>query len=313
MASNKKIEERLSKLESAVESILQRLETVEKKLEPVDNLRKRVDEAESKQAIQELAVEDKIKDLSTETDSKVLTSELRSEEKIKDLGEKFIETVDKVVAIELRVSELTKDWPTPSEGWSQVINKRSKDGMLSKKSAPIQSFAEKFKGKPKDTIVLVGDSLARGVGAKLEHQSNMVSTICKPGAHIEDINKEICKLGNKNDRHLVLLVGTNDIKREGSEVILSKYKCLIDESKKIKNRKVSIVGIPRRVDLSRFHNSRRIGVNKSLKEMCGAMNVEFIEYEPMDNKLARDGLHLNHLGQDELGRKLFQHCKRFLV
>ena len=48
MASNKKIEERLSKLESAVEFILQRLETVEKKLEPIDNLRKRVDDADSK-------------------------------------------------------------------------------------------------------------------------------------------------------------------------------------------------------------------------------------------------------------------------
>ena len=141
----------------------------------------------------------------------------------------------------------------------------------------------------------------------------MVSTICRPGANIEDILKDLSKLKNKDDRHLVLLVGTNNIKREGSEIVLSKYKNLIDESKRIKNRKVSVVGIPRRVDLSRFHNSRRIGVNMSLKEMCGAMNVEFIDYEPVDNRLARDGLHLNHLGQDELGRKIFQHCKRFLV
>lgn len=73
MASNKRMEERLSKLESAVESILQRLETVEKKLEPVDNLRKRIDDTESKQAIHELAVEDKIKDLSLESDSKVVS------------------------------------------------------------------------------------------------------------------------------------------------------------------------------------------------------------------------------------------------
>lgn len=232
---------------------------------------------------------------------------------MRNLGEKFKETVDKVVAIELRVSELSNEWPTPSEGWSQVKNKRSKDGKESQSSASTQSFAEKFKNKPSDTIVLVGDSLARGVGAKLEQQSNMVSTICRPGANIEDISKDLSKLKNKDDRHLVLLVGTNNIKREGSEIVLSKYKNLIDESKRIKNRKVSVVGIPRRVDLSRFHNSRRIGVNKSLKEMCGAMNVEFIDYEPVDNRLARDGLHLNHLGQDELGRKIFQHCKRFLV
>ena len=110
------MEKRLNKLESAVESILQRLETVEKKLEPIDNLRKRVDDADSKQAIHELAIEDRIKDLSTDTESKIVSSELRSEEKMKNLGKKFKETVDKVVAIELRVSELSNEWPTPSEG-----------------------------------------------------------------------------------------------------------------------------------------------------------------------------------------------------
>ena len=96
--------------------------------------------------------------------------------------------------------------------------------------------------------------------------------------------------------------------------MLAKYKSLVEESKNlIKNRIVSVVGIPRRVDLSNFHNSRRIGVNKRLNELCEAMNVEFIDYEPVDNRLARDGLHLNHLGQDDLGRKIFQHCKRFLM
>src|ERR1051325_8568715 len=309
---SKKTEERLNKLESAFEAILQRLDAVEKKIEPVDNLRKRVDDTDSKQAIHELSVEDKIKDIGIETDSKVVTSELRSEEKIKDLGEKFKETVDKVVAIELRVSELSNEWPTPSEGWSQVKNKRSKERKLSQSSSRT-SFAEKYKDKPSDTIVLVGDSLARGVGARLEQQSNMVSTISVSGGHIEDITKELCKLGDKDDRHIVVLVGTNNIKGEGSEVVLSKYKCLIDESNKIKNRKVSIVGIPRRLDLSTVHNSRRIGVNKRLKELCEAMNVEFIDYEPLDNRLARDGLHLNHLGQDDLGRKIFKHCKRFLM
>ena len=276
-------------------------------------MRKNVDDTDSKQAIHELSVEDKIKDISIETDGKAVTRELRSEEKIKDLGEKFKETVDKVVAIELRVSELSNEWPTPSEGWSQVKNKRSKERKLSQSSSRTQSFAEKYKDKPSDTIVLVGDSLARGVGAKLEQQSNMVSTISVSGAHIDDITKELCKLRDKDDRHIVVLVGTNDIKEEGSEVVLSKYKFLIDESNKVKNRKVSVVEIPRRLDLSTFHNSRRIGVNKRLKELCEAMNVEFIDYEPVDNRLARDRLHLNHLGQDELGRKIFQHCKRFLM
>src|ERR1051325_3537555 len=103
---SKKTEERLNKLESALEAVLQRLDTNEKKIEPVDNLRKRVDDNDNEQAIHELSVADKIKDLGIETDSKVVISELRSEEKIKDLGKEFKETVDKVVPIELRFSEL---------------------------------------------------------------------------------------------------------------------------------------------------------------------------------------------------------------
>ena len=53
----KQAEERLSKIESTIESLLLRLEAVEKKLEPLDSLRKRVDEANNKQAIHEISVE----------------------------------------------------------------------------------------------------------------------------------------------------------------------------------------------------------------------------------------------------------------
>ena len=310
----KQVEERLSKVESIIESLVRRVEAVEKKLEPLDGLRKLVEDADNKQAIHEITVEDRMKDVRAETDSKVVVSELRSGVKIKELGEKLKETVDKVIAVEIKVEELSKEWPTPAEGWTLATNKRN-DRKLSLSSRPIVklSHAEKFKVKQKGTIVLLGDSLTRGVGSKLEYQSNMVSTICRPGARIDTIAEEVSKLSDNVDRHVVLLAGTNDIKIEGSEIILSKYKNLLDESHKLKNRKVSVVGIPRRIDLNQFHNSRRVGVNTRLKEMCEALNVEFIEYEPIDSWLARDGLHLNHLGQNELGYKIYQHCERFLV
>ena len=151
------------------------------------------------------------------------------------------------------------------------------------------------------------------MGAKLQVQSGMVSTICKPGAHIDDIRKVVSELGNKDDRHLVLLVGTNDVINDDSEVLLSKYMALIDESKKVANRKISAVGIPRRADLTYLQNRHRLGVNKYLRMMCEENDVEYIEYEPADSRLARDGLHLNELGQDELGRLIFKHCRSFLA
>lgn len=327
MSVSVKVEERLSKLESTMEMMMGKLTKIEQVIGSAgfDLLSKKVDEIADKQTIAELAMDDRVKDVISETDSKVAGSELRSEEKMKALGDKCIEAMDKALAIEIKLKDLIAEWPTPREGeptreaelqWSSVINKRNakKETKASlQESKPTISFAEKFKDLPNDTIVLIGDSLTRGVGAKLEFQSNMVSTICKPGANIDDITNEVSRLKNKVDRHLVLLVGTNDIKKEGSVTILSKYKNLLDKSKKVKNKKVTIVGIPRRNDLTNFHNSRRLGVNKYLREMCEAVNVEFIDYEPASSRLARDGLHLNHLGQDELGYKIFQNCRRFLV
>ena len=152
----KELEAQLTKMESAIDSILLRLEAVEKKLEPVDNLSKAVEETRNKQLIHEISVEDKMKDVSSETDIKIETSELRSEEKIRTLGEKFKETVEKIVAIEQKA----KEWPTPAEGWTLITNKRSKDRKvsLSSKESVKVSHAEKFKDKPKDTIVILGDS-----------------------------------------------------------------------------------------------------------------------------------------------------------
>jgi hypothetical protein len=314
-AAGKRIEDRLSRLESAVESLVQKLGKFEEALgsSGLNLLTAKVDELASKQAIVELAIDDKIRVASEESDSKIVSSEIKCEEKLKEISDKCVEAGDKALAIEVRLNELSVAWPSPQEGWTLVTNPRNKERKESRVAKPKISFAEKFKDQPRDTIVLVGDSLTRGVGAKMEYQSSMVSTTCRPGAHVADITWEVGKLADNDNRHLVLLVGTNDIKGDGSEVIVAKYKDLLKESKKIKNRRVTIVGIPRRVDLSNFQNSRRIGVNLRLKKMCKEMNVDFLDYEPGDSRIARDGIHLNHLGQDELGYKIFQHCRRFLV
>jgi len=84
----KQAEERLTKIESLVESLLVRLGVVEKKLETVEIL-KQVDDAGNRQAILELLVEDKVKDDKSETDSRVLASELSCEEMMKVLDAKF--------------------------------------------------------------------------------------------------------------------------------------------------------------------------------------------------------------------------------
>ena len=202
---NKRVGERLSKLEKTMDVLMQKFTRIKEMVKSAGlDLTVKIGELASKQTVAELACNDKITEISKETDSKIGTSEARCEEKIIELGEKCREAVDKALAIELRLNDLSVEWPTPSEGWSQATNKRN-ERRRSAVAKQGQSFAAKFKNKAKDTVVLVGDSLARGVGARLEVQSNMVSTICKPGARIEDITTDVSKLVDKEDRHLVLL------------------------------------------------------------------------------------------------------------
>lgn len=292
---------------TTLDQVLERVIKIEEKLE---RLNKRMDDVENGQIAQGLQVEDKFKDVASECAAQLGSSELRCEGKIEVLGSKLQEIGDKTTAIELRLGEIvemSKDWPTPQEAKSVKLDKKNKVNEMG------PSFADKIKGKAKDTIVLIGDSLARGVGAKLEQQCHIVTTKSRGGAKIEHATEQVGLLQNNEDRHLVVLVGTNNIQEETSETIRLKYKSLLETSKKVKNRKVSVVGIPKRLDLSGYQNSRRIGTNLQLAKMCKELDIEFITYEPYPSRIAKDGLHLNHLGQDELARTIFEHCRSFLV
>jgi hypothetical protein len=310
-------EERLSKIESTMNTVMQRLVKLEEVLQKIDQVSQRSDDLASKQTVMEIAIEDKMKAAGVDTDSKLTASELRCEEKTRKLGDKIGEAADKLLAMEVNMKEVLDSLErlpeSREEGWSLVSSKRKHKTPRNSASSPSQSFADKFKEKPNDTIVLVGDSLVRGVGNKLMFQSNMVSTICRPGAGIETVTENITNLMDNQERHLVVVAGTNNVKTEGSEIILGKYEKMLHECKKRKHRQITLVGIPKRTDINSFQNSRRIGVNLRLKEKCEEMGANFIEYEPAKHSLARDGLHLNNAGQDELGRKIFNHCKSFLV
>lgn len=298
---------RKSDTDRSMEQVLERLAKIESKLEMLD---KRLIQVENGYVAREIQEDDKIKEAASEWNNKITSSELKCEGRVEELGAKLQEVCDKTTAIELRLgdlSQLSKDWPTLQEA---SLVKERKNTEVHRKCV---SFAEKFKEKAKDTIVLIGDSLARGVGAKLEQQSHMVTTMSRGGARIENITEQVGLLQDNDDRHLVVLVGTNNIQNEASEAIRLKYKSLLETCKKVKNRKVSLIGIPQRFDLTGYQNSRRIGVNLQLEKLCKEHDIEFILHEPYRSRIAKDGLHFNYLGQVELARKIFDHCKGFLV
>ena len=125
------------------------------------------------------------------------------------------------------------------------------------------------------------------------------------GARIDRISAEVGKLENSKERHVVVLVGTNDVNREGSIVLREKYRRLIEKCKEKRNRHVTLIGIPTRFDVNNTQNSRRLGVNLMLSVLCKDLGVSYFDFECKRSRLWKDGLHLNSVGQDELARKIF--------
>ena len=147
----------------------------------------------------------------------------------------------------------------------------------------------------------------------MERDSHMVTANSKGGAKVEDVTDMVKNLKDNDDRHLVLVAGTNNIQQDGSEILLEKFKKLLETSKSVRNRKVTVVEVLKRMDVDSFVDSRRIGVNVRLKQMCESSGAEFVEFKVGKSRISRDGVHLHERGQNELGRVIFTHCKTFLA
>ena len=215
----------------------------------------------------------------------------------------------------------------------EEVNLRIKGtGNAEDKVTKKMSFKEKCKDLKEGTVVLIGDSMIRGVGAKMRRDNTMFTPIANGGARIESItwslkNKQVKQL--RDESHLVVMVGTNNLKGEGTEVIMNKYKDLIETMKEVKCRKLTMVGILTRGDENEYLESKRIGLNQRLSELCARNGVEFVDpsnfYDAINagkpaqerrrietRVLDRWGLHLNEWGQEQVARILFKHCVEFL-
>jgi hypothetical protein len=107
------------------------------------------------------------------------------------------------------------------------------------------------------------------------------------------------------------MVGTNNLKFDLEEVILDKYKELLDELKARSYRKVSFVGILHRFDVGKYVDDKRRSINRKLKEMCEERGIGFLEVAVGERLVSkRDRLHLNVLGQEKVAIAIDNHCTR---
>ena len=170
----------------------------------------------------------------------------------------------------------------------------------------VEDFAEKSKQYEKGTVLLVGDSLVRGVGEHLKQQAPLFGKLDFGGARIEHIGENLEELGDRPDRNVVVMVGTNNLQRDGVGTMVAKYTRLVNDLKARNYRKVSLVGILKRRD-SRFDLKVK-ETNSKLKELCVKEGVGFVE-PAVDTRtmLCKDGVHLNWRGCNRVARAIFEH------
>jgi hypothetical protein len=173
------------------------------------------------------------------------------------------------------------------------------------------SFAMKCAELKAGTVLVVGSSMARGVGQHLKKDNIMFGKLDFSGARIEHIRENIAVLGDRPDSHIVVMAGTNNLESDEINVMMKKYHDLVVELKKHEFREVSIVNLLKRAD--RKLDSKISQVNSQLKALCQAQGIGFVQ-TAVDTRwmLAPDGVHLNWKGCDRVARAIFKHSCRSL-
>ncbi|XP_072352062.1 uncharacterized protein [Scyliorhinus torazame] len=167
-------------------------------------------------------------------------------------------------------------------------------------------------------IVVVGDSIIRGIDSILCEQDKESRVVCcLPGARVRDISNRLERIleREREDPVVVVHVGTNNIGKSRKEDLFRDYKEL---GFKLKNRssRVIISGLlpePR----ANWHREARIReVNTWLKEWCGKVGFLFMghwhQFWERGDLYRWDGLHLNRAGTSVLAKRVNRVVNRTL-
>src|SRR6218665_1309126 len=224
-----------------------------------------------------------------------------------DEAKESSKAVEKTLALVLeRLSKLEGVCGQKKEG--PVAGDEISKSRTTKDSDKEQKQEKAATSQRKGRVLLVGDSLVRHVGRNLEQQCAGLSTVCKPGGRIEQMVPEIEKRGKEDT--VIVQVGTNNLRTcmDETEEMMQKYEEMIQRLKEERLGEVVVMGILPRQDLSEALDSKRVEVNRRLKEMCGGSKVRYcdVEFNPWRGGfLGRDGLHLNARGADMVARQVF--------
>ena len=175
-------------------------------------------------------------------------------------------------------------------------------------------------------VIVIGDSNIKRVeipilkSLKPENKKHLFVTK-RSGAKVAECErrlvtalKEECKARNVK---VIVHVGTNDVQRTGSEVLLGKIRNLIRAAKDSRSGvDMTICSIPSRVDKGGFVFSRSESVNSRLTTICkeeGATHLDLShELRKCRFPLGRDGVHYSWKGAQVVGTLIGEVANNFL-
>lgn len=293
MAEGGSIEERVNAMEDRQKRIEERLARMEEKLEITMNDKKDSEVNARMERIEKVMKQPKVSFTAVVKGTGKAT---RDAQRIQQGG---------AIPKKLAVNPATRVEKKPEAEGNQSRDKKS-DG---------PSFAEVCGKFGEGTVMVVGDSMVRGIGKMLNTDNEMFGKLDFGGARIEDIEEKVRLIGDKPESHMVFMVGTNNLLKDHPEEIALKYKALMKTVKERKYRKVSMIGILARLDRGRtrdwneYIDCKRYTVNMELEALCKENGIEFLDIE-IDRRRNLDwkGLHLNYHGQDAVAKKVFVHC-----
>ena len=153
----------------------------------------------------------------------------------------------------------------------------------------------------------VGDSIVRKTYSTLNKDEDIV--VYLPGARIEPVTESVHPIMGRGDGGPLLVhIGTNNADKEGTTVIVKKYRNLLKKTKEARVGHIILSGIlPVFGTRSQGHrHSRRMAVNGMVKQLCREEEVGFVDlwgsFVGKVEMYLRDGLHLSGKGLPFLPR-----------
>ena len=171
-------------------------------------------------------------------------------------------------------------------------------------------------------VLVVGDSNIRRLRNPILDRvknKNQIKIVGRSGAKVHDcesmVSTELVK--DEDIKMVTVCVGTNDVEKVGSQVLLGKLRNLVRKIRSLRTGvDVAVCSLPSRVDKGNLVFSRSESVNSQLGKLCREERATWIDLRHELNScrypLAYDGVHFSKSGAELVGHRLGFLASNFL-